>query len=691
MLSLKLGASDRRTSVGVIIGFSNMTKPIYVAVLSAAACLASADPKLPTIFGDNMVLQAGAKVPIWGTAEPYERIDIQFGDHHRTVYAAKDGHWMVELRNLSPGEPETLTVKGKTLTHEFKNVLVGEVWLASGQSNMEWQWNYFPANKKPAIGESEFPEIRFFQVTKKASSDPVLDVQGRWVVCNLESLKGFSLVGFHFARALHQTLKSPVGIIGSYWGGTPAEAWTRLSALDSMPETKSMADHYRAVSANYGEAQAEYERKLAEWNKTARFSDPGNKGFENGYANLNYNDITWPTLKLPQAWEGSGKRDLDIDGAVWFRKKIQIPAEWAGKELILEMGQIDDTDHTYFNGTLVGEIGPNIENSWQTPRVYRVPANQVKAGEALIAVRVLDSGGGGGVHQGPLRISPAVGSWEPIRLDVEWKYLIEASRPTPANSGNPPQQPYGPNSAIAPANLWNGMIHPIIPFAIKGVIWYQGESNANRAYQYRALFPGMIKDWRMGWGRGDFPFHFVQLANFMVRKDEAGESEWAELREAQTMTLRLKNTGMAVAIDIGEAGDIHPVNKIAVGERLARWALYKDYGKTDIVPSGPLYKSMEIQGDRIALTFDYTETGFATLSGQAIKGFSIAGEDRKFVWAQAKVVGNQIVVWAPSVKSPVAVRYGWADNPEVNLINKAGLPAVPFRTDSWPGLTIDRR
>ncbi len=666
-----------------------MTKLACIVALTLPFCLASAEPTLPTIFGDNMVLQAGGKVPIWGTADPYERIDVDFAGNHRTVYAGKDGYWQVELRNLQPGGPHTLTVKGKT-TKEFKNVLVGEVWLASGQSNMEWQWNYFAANKKPEVGAADFPEIRHFQVTRRASGDPVGDVRGQWVVCTPESVKSFSLVGFHFARALHLKLQTPVGVINSSWGGTPAEAWTRLSALDTMPETKPMADHYRAVSANYGEAQAEYERKLAEWNRTARFADPGNQGFAKGYANSGYDDFTWPNLRLPVAWEQSGKRDLDIDGVVWFRKQVQIPADWAGRDLILNLGQIDDTDHTYFNGTEIGVTGPDVPNSWQKPRVYTIPGRLVKAGTAVIAVRVVDTMGGGGIHQGPLTLTPEGLSSGPIKLDADWKYIIEASRPTPRAS-NPPQQPYGPNSAVAPSNLWNGMIHPLVPFAIKGAIWYQGESNAGRAYQYRALFPGMVKDWRNAWGRGDFPFHFVQLANFMARNSEPVESEWAELREAQLMALKLKNTGMAVAIDVGEAGDIHPVNKEAVGERLARWALAKDYGQTDVVASGPLYKSMQIQGDRIAIDFDYAETGLATLSGQPIKGFAIAGEDRKFVWAQARIVGSQVIVWSPQVKNPAAVRYGWSNNPEVNLINKSGLPTSPFRTDQWPGLTVDRR
>lgn len=669
-----------------------MIKPIASFACLAFATIALADPKLPAIFGDNMVLQSGGKAPIWGSADPHERIDVDIDGQHRTVYAGSDGYWSVEMRNLPVGGPYTLVVKGKT-TLEFKNVLVGEVWLASGQSNMEWAWNFFPQNKKPAFGEADFPKIRFFMVTKKASGEPAPDVQGQWVECSAESMKGFSLVGFHFARTLHQKLNVPIAIIGSYWGGTPAEAWTRMSALDAMPETKPMADHYRAVAGNYEQAMAEYQKKLEEWNKKARFADPGNQGISRGYANQTYDDSTWPSVKLPVGWEQSGKKDLDIDGVVWFRKEINIPQEWANRDLILELGPIDDNDVTYFNGTQVGITGPDVPESWQKPRVYNIPAKWVRGGSATIAVRVWDSAGGGGIYSGPMRVVPEGLSSGPIDLASDWKYMIEAGRPTlPASFwNNQPQQPYGPGSAVAPTNLWNGMIHPLVPFAIKGVIWYQGESNAGRAYQYRSLFPGMIKDWRQAWGRGDFPFHFVQLANFMARKEEPGESEWAELREAQTMTLRLRNTGMAVAIDVGEAGDIHPVNKVAVGERLARLALAKDYHQADVVPSGPLYKIHFQHDGKIGIHFDYADMGLATVSGQPLKGFAIAGADRKFVWAEAKIVGSQVLVWSPQVKNPVAVRYGWGDNPWVNLINKAGLPASPFRTDSWPGLTVDRR
>jgi sialate O-acetylesterase len=664
-----------------------MVKPIALLLCAAAAAFASADPRVPAIFGDHMVLQAGGKVPIWGWAEPYERIDFEFAGNHRTVFAGRDGFWQVELRNLQTGGPHEMTIKGNS-TLQFKNILIGEVWLASGQSNMEWAWNYFPENKKPAVGETDFPDIRFFMVAKKASGELQTDVQGKWVVCNADTMKDFSLVGFFFARELYTNIKRPVGIIGSYWGGTPAEAWTRMGALEAMPETKPMADHYKAVAANYEGALADYQRKLAEWDRKVRFQDPGNSGFTQGYANPAFDDSVWRTLKQPAAWEDLGKPEWDIDGIVWYRRKFDIPQEWAGRSLILNLGQIDDVDVTYFNGVQIGTT-----SGWEKPRVYTIPGDQVKAGSATIAVRILDTGGKGGIVAGPIQVVPEDRSPGPIKLDGDWKYKIEASRPTPPPSfwAGQPQQPYGPGSAVSPTNLWNGMIHPLVPYGVRGFIWYQGESNAGRAYQYRSLFPGMIKDWRMGFANPNAPFYFVQLANFMARGAEPEESEWAELREAQTMTLRLKNTGMAVAIDVGEAGDIHPADKKSVGERLARWALNRDYGMADVVASGPIYRSHGIEGDRIVLEFDFAEMGLATTSGQPLRGFSIAGADRKFVWAESKIVGSKVVVWSPQVREPKAVRYGWANNPAVNLINKAGLPASPFRTDSWPGLTVDRR
>lgn len=656
----------------------------------ALAAVASANPTVPPIFGDNMVLQQATKVPVWGKADPEERIDVDVAGQRKLVYAGKDGRWSVEFHNLPLGGPYTMTVKGKT-TLTFKNVLVGEVWVASGQSNMEMTSTWL-GNRQVNLGKADFPEIRFFAVERNASGTPQEDFKGRWVVCDPETMKYFSMVGFFFARRLYTELHQPIGIVGTYWGGTPAEAWTRMSSLETFEDCKSMVDHYRAISRDYEGTMAEYRKKLAEWQDKALFKDTGNRGEAEGWAKADLDDSNWLPIPMPAMWENSGKSDLDIDGIVWFRRAFDLPADWNNRDLILSLGSIDDYDITYVNGVKVGETPPGTENSWMKPRIYTIPASVLKPGRNVVAVRAYDSMGAGGFGGGPLQIVPEGLSAGPMKIEGEWRYKVEAGRPTLPQSffNAQPQQPYGPGSAVAPSNLWNGMVNPLIPYAFKGAIWYQGESNADRAYQYRSLFPGMIRDWRMAWGRGDFPFYFVQLANFMNRKDEPEESAWAELREAQTMTLRLRNTGMAVAIDIGEAGDIHPRDKENVGERLARWALARDYAKT-IEASGPLYKGSRVEGNRVRIFFTHAESGLASMSGDALKGFAIAGEDKKFVWAQAKIEGNAVVVWSPSVAKPLAVRYAWANNPACNLINKAGLPASPFRTDSWAGVTINNR
>jgi len=668
-------------------------KKLFPFLALAFAALASADPTLQPIFGDNMVLQQNTKVPVWGKADPDERIDVDIAGQHKLVYAGKDGSWSVEFHNLPLGGPYTMTVKGKNKTLTFANVLVGEVWVASGQSNMEMTSTWLGPNRQINIGKTDFPQVRFFAVERRASGTPVEDLKGQWVVCNAETMKNFSLASFFFARRLNEEIHQPIGVIGTYWGGTPAESWTRMSTLETLDDCKSMVDHYRAIAKDYEGTMAEYQKKLSDWNDKIFFRDPGNTGEPQGWAKPDFDDSNWPKLALPASWESSGHPDLDIDGIVWFRRSFDLPADWQNRDLTLMLGPIDDYDVTYVNGTKVGETPPGTANSWMVPRVYKIPASLLKPTHNVVAVRAYDSFGTGGINGGPLQVVADGPNGGTIKIDGDWTYHIEASRPTPAQNSLPPQpqQPYGPGSAMSPGNLWNGQVNPIVPYAFKGVIWYQGESNADRAYQYRSLFPGMIRDWRMAWGRGDFPFYFVQLANFMNRKDEPSESQWAELREAQTMALRLKNTGMALAIDVGEAGDIHPRNKEAVGERLARWALHNEYGQKDLETSGPIYKGSRVEGNRIRIFFTHAESGLASLSGEDLKGFAIAGDDKKFVWAQAKVEGSTVVVWNPSVAKPTAVRYAWADNPACNLINKAGLPASPFRTDSWPGLTINNR
>ena len=380
-------------------------------------------------------------------------------------------------------------------------------------------------------------------------------------------------------------------------------------------------------------------------------------------------------MDLPTAWEAAGLEDLD--GVVWFRKEITLPTDWASEDLTLHLGLVDDMDSTWVNGQAVGSA-----QGWQTERAYPVPASATEPGLNTIAVRVVDTGGEGGFRgeADSLRLERARGARLP--LEGPWAYQVGLD----LRSEELPPRP--PRPQDFPTVLYNAMVHPLIPYGMRGAIWYQGESNAGRAYQYRTLFAEMIRDWRQQWGQGDFPFLFVQLANFMAPQTDPNEqSAWAELREAQTRTLALPNTGMAVIIDIGEADDIHPRNKKDVGARLARWALAQTYGRDGLVYSGPLYRSMEREGDAIRLHFDQVGGGLTTPEGEPLMGFAIAGPDSVFVQAEARIEGDAVVVSSPYVEDPVAVRYGWANNPEATLYNEAGLPASPFRTDEWPGVT----
>jgi len=421
---------------------------------------------------------------------------------------------------------------------------------------------------------------------------------------------------------------------------------------------------------------------MLQWQKKISFLGPQGKDC----TNADFNDTDWQQMEVPKLW---GQPDLaNFDGLVWFRKEVEIPQSWVGKELTLELGPIDDMDTTWINGIRVG--GFETPGHWRTERKYKIGPTVIKAGRNTIAVRILDTGGGGGIYgtaeQMKLKPAGAADDTE-ILLAGTWRYKKSYDMQSMPSQPRPPLRV---NHQNAPTALYNAMIAPLIPYGIGGAIWYQGESNASRAYQYRELFPAMIKNWRDDWQQGDFPFLFVQLANFMAVTPETVESAWAELREAQLMTLASPNTGMAVIIDIGEANDIHPKNKQDVGRRLALWALAKTYGK-NVVYSGPIYKSMNVEGNKVRLDFEHLGGGLVAGGSESLKGFSIAGADQKFVWADAKIDGNTVVVSSDKVTEPVAVRYGWADNPVCNLYNKEGLPASPFRTDDWPGITIDKK
>ena len=550
---------------------------------------------------------------------------------------------------------------------------------------MEWPL-VNTVNGADAVSQANYPEIRLFTVEHQTAVAPLTDVQGHWVVTTPEEAAHFSAVGYFFGRELHQRLKAPIGLIDSSWGGTPAEAWTSHEALLSAPELKPILEKYESSLKALPQTKETYARALAQWEEKNLYIDSGNKGEASGYADPATPTTDWATMDLPKQFETAG---LLIDGAVWFRKVLELPESWAAKDLVLNLPPVDDLDITYFNGTKIGSTGRETPNSYMVPRKYVVPGSLVRPGKNVIAVRVFDSAGEGGFSRGgAFSIGPAgAGESQVISLRGVWDYKVElALEPKHPDWGTRPEA-VGVSNQNSPSVLYNAMIAPLVPFAIRGVIWYQGESNAGRAYQYRTLFPLMIRNWRSAWGH-DFPFYFVQLPNWHASKAQPDESDWAELREAQLMTLREPHTGMAVTIDLGDEIELHPRNKLDVGRRLAAWALADTYGQP-VIPSGPLFDRYTIEGNQVRIRFKHA-AGLKTLDGGPVKGFAIAGEDRRFVWTEARIEGDTVIVSSPQVPNPVAVRYAWADNPLANLYNKGGLPASPFRTDDWPGITVSR-
>jgi sialate O-acetylesterase len=643
------------------------------------------------MFSNEMVLQREMRVPIWGKGVPGEIISVQIDKKKYTATVDKDGKWMLHTRALPVGGPYLMKISGKKKIITLKNILSGDVWICSGQSNMQFSVARSKDAKKE-IAAANYPNIRLFQVWRTVSQKPLATVKGKWTKCTPATVKRFSAVGYFFGRDLHKSLNVPIGLIHTSWGGTPAEAWTRQDFLKENPMLKPiMIRHHKRLKA-YPQNLKKYKKQLASWKKKdgkkgGYHVDSSTKGIKGNWQKINLNDSKWKTMKLPKFWESK----MNIDGVVWFRKTINIPANWNGKKLSLSLAMIDDFDKTYFNGVKIGQMGAENPDAWQTERKYTIPAKLVKTGKAIITVRVFDRFGAGGIHGDPNNmVLKPVNSKQVIKLAGNWKYKI-ALKLIPATLGRRPRAPYSKKHPHSAGGLYNAMINPLVPYGIKGAIWYQGESNASRAYQYRTLLPAMINCWRKVWNQGDFPFLIVELANYTKARTKPVNSHWAELREAQNMTAaNLPACGIASAIDIGEARDVHPKNKQEVGKRLQLAALKVAYDK-DIVFSGPTYKYCEIKGDKIIIKMDNIGGGLVAKGG-ALKRFAIAGKDKKFVWAKAVIKGSTVIVSSPKVKNPVSVRYAWSNNPDgCNLYNKEGLPAIPFRTDSWKGVTYKKR
>lgn len=635
-----------------------------------------ANPSLTVahIFSDNMVLQHGIRVPVWGTAAAGAKVTVSFGKQTVSAVAAADGRWLAKLEPLASSyDDQTLQVSAGGETIRFLQILVGDVWICGGQSNMEMPVGGWGGvlNYQREIRHAHYPAIRMLTVQHVWSAQPNPDIQANsWQICTPETVKDFSAVAFFFGREIYKSNNTPVGLISCNWGGTPAEAWMSVEALKAFPEFGKRIELVRTAPKPEQALEALYQQELKEW--SARLVKA------NAAADAHWHETTvspdgWLPMELPMLWEKAGLGD--IDGVVWFRKTVELPATWQGKPVTLHLGPVDDIDQTWVNGQQVGSMG-----RYDAPRIYTV-APPAGTTSLAIAVKVYDTGGGGGLWGQPDSMYLAC-EGEKLPLAGIWKSRL-AFAATPALS--PPESP---NIHYTPGVLYNGMLRPLMPYAIKGVIWYQGESNVPRAWQYRSLFPAMIQNWRTDWGQGDFPFIFTQLANYSATVTEPAADAWAELREAQRQTLQLPNTGMAVAIDIGDANDIHPKNKQEVGRRLALVALKKVYLK-DTPHSGPVFKNMTIDGNHIKLTFDYADSLY--IQGDKQHCFMVAGKDQTFFWANVLIEGNTVTLICPKVAHPVAVRYAWAANPAAVLYNADNLPASPFCTDQWKWVTKSKK
>ncbi len=636
---------------------------------------------LSPLFTDHMVLQQKQDITIRGTANAGGEVTVELEGKVVKSVADKEGKWNVVLPPLKAGGPYELTISGEdTLT--LKNVMVGEVWICSGQSNMEMplagKWSTVN-NFEQEVADANYPDIRLLMVKKEMANRPKDNFTSKgWEKCTPETVGKFSAVGYFFGRDIYKKINVPIGLIETSWGGTVVEAWTSAEALKKIPEFVDTVTAIETDMRTDEERAKEQKKKQQVWPDKIGEIIVNSGTWKHGYQNADYNISQWKTMTLPTTWELAGEEK--VDGVVWFARGVDIPVSWAGKEVTLSLGRINDYDFTWFNGVKVGR-GVDVAQM----RNYKIPGELVKAGHNRITVEVLDIGASGGLYGPADEMKLSLGE-KYIPLTGKWKYKIDPVKIDVSELPEKPDQNLGVNR---PTVLYNAMINPLLNYGIRGAIWYQGESNAERAYQYRYLFKSMINNWRDDWKEGDFPFYFVQLANFMRVKDKPVEASWAELREAQTMALELPNTGMAVTIDIGDSIDIHPHNKQDVGKRLALAALHDTYG-LDIPYSGPMYSSMKTEGNKIRIKFEHADKGLVAKGGE-LKGFAIAGKDKKFYWAEAEISGDEVIVWNSNVSDPVAVRYAWAANPVCNLYNGAGLPASPFRTDDWDGVTKGKK
>jgi sialate O-acetylesterase len=628
-----------------------MPVPFPYRILMIGACVCAtwaADLALPTVFSDHMVLQQGQPIPVWGQADAGEVITVTLGKQSVHATATAAGTWRVELAKLAASsQPQQLRIVGQDRAVTYEDVLVGEVWLCSGQSNMAFKLSA-ALNAEVEIADADHPQMRMFHTMfqSRLRAPETWDV-GSWQICTPQNAPQFSAVAYFFARQLQQELQVPIGIVVSAVGGTSATSWVTPQSVSTNPALKHLHDQLAGQLGNFPPAT-----------DTRGWQEP------------TCADSSWKTMNLPTAWEKSEQGMDKLDGAVWFRREITIPETWTGHAATLHLGPVDDGDTVYINGHRIGGMNVDTPMVWTLPRQYPVPANVLTPGRNVIAMRITDQLGDGGVVGAAdlmhltLNDVPADTPDRRLPLAGPWKFAIEESWP--------PQQ--------IPTTLYTGMVAPWTQVPIAGVAWYQGESDASNSKQYHHLLSALITGWRTAWNQPKLPFAVVQLPSFGKPVSEPANSNWAGLREAQAVVASTTaHTSVAITLDLGEPNDIHPKNKQGLGLRLAQVVLHDVYNQAGTY-TGPICDSALVEGQTFRLHFAHIGKGLVA-SGDQLSGFAIAGADNHFVWAKAQIEGDTVIASSPEVSTPTALRYAWADSPAANLTNGEGFPAAPFRCD----------
>ncbi|MDB5205513.1 MAG: hypothetical protein JWR72_588 [Flavisolibacter sp.] len=625
---------------------------------------AKAEVRLPRLVRDSMVLQRDQKINIWGWASAGEKVTVKFNNKTYKTTSGNNGKWLIQLASMKAGGPYTMDIDA-TNHITLKEILIGDVWVCSGQSNMVHQMILHRERYEQDIVTANYPQIRHFWIpTMTDLRKPQDDLPtGNWKWANPQDVLQFSAVAYFFAKTIYEKYGVPIGLINASVGGPPIEAWISEEGLKEFPTTLG------TIQKNKDTAYVNSVNRAAFAYNASR-PKPKDKGLLGAkpWYDTTYSPKGWLPINIPGYWEDQGVKDLD--GIVWYWKVLDVPASMTGMPAKISMGRIVDVDFLYLNGKLVGTTG------YQYPqRRYTLPAGLLKVGKNILVIRVINNAGKGGfIPDKPYHLTAG---GQTLDLKGEWQYKVGD-----VFIADTKQAPNGIALDYQPTALFNAMVAPITNYSIKGILWYQGEGNLSDPSNYEKLLPTLITDWRTRWRQGNVPFLYVQLPNFGEARYVPAESGWAVLREGQRKNLAIPNTGMAVAIDLGEWNDIHPDNKKDVGVRLALSAQHVAYSDEKVVHSGPLYRTATQDGNKIILSFSNTGSGLITNDGEELSHFAIAGADKKFVWAAAKIDSNKIIVWNEAIANPMYVRYAWADNPVgANLYNKEGLPASPFEAE----------